>query len=123
MLRHANLHCARLTQAHRTTSAPLVRPRTYRVAVRIAAPRRAEQPADLNLLNLDNAERARLEQADAFQELVNMSSTTQKVNRPQKVSSDSYQVTMGSCRVHGRMEVLPDIVIFYPMQRQCIVRF
>jgi len=58
--------------------------------VRIAAPRRSEQVADLKL---DSAELARLEQANAFQELVNMSKATQKVNKPQKPEDLKFRQT------------------------------
>lgn len=53
----------------------------------IAAPERMqEQQQDtIRLLDLDNAEQSRLEQTDAFKELVALNRQKQSVNRPQKV--------------------------------------
>ena len=51
------------------------------VRVNIAAPERATAASP----DLDNAERARLEQTDAFAELKKMNEAKQTVNRPQKV--------------------------------------
>ena len=64
------------------------RPRVDRTAA-IAAPERLqeEQQSTIRLLDLDNAEQARLEQTDAFQELVALNKTKQSVNRPQKAGS------------------------------------
>ena len=87
MLRHTTSHTARPVQACGARRSPGVPFTSRRVSVRIAAPRRSEQVADLKL---DSAERARLEQANAFEELVNMSKATQKVNKPQKVSSSAH---------------------------------
>lgn len=55
----------------------------------IAAPERMqEQQQDtIRLLDLDNAEQSRLEQTDAFKELVALNRQKQSVNRPQKVRS------------------------------------
>lgn len=50
---------------------------------RIAAPNR---PAESLLSSLDKAEQARLEESDAFAELVEINTKRQSVNRPQKVS-------------------------------------
>lgn len=64
------------------------RPRVDRTTA-IAAPERLqeEQHGTIRLLDLDNAEQARLEQTDAFQELVALNKTKQSVNRPQKAGS------------------------------------
>ena len=67
----------------------------------IAAPERMqEQQQDtIRLLDLDNAEQSRLEQTDAFKELVALNRKKQSVNRPQKVRSLGRTVAWpaGSC--------------------------
>ena len=49
---------------------------------RVQAPRKAEAGTDF-----DRAERDRLEQGDAFAELVALNQAKQSVNKPQKVSN------------------------------------
>ena len=44
-----------------------------------------EQQKTIRLLDLDKAEQSRLEQTDAFKELVAMNKQKQSVNRPQQV--------------------------------------
>ena len=63
-----------------------VRSRVDRVKA-IAAPERMheEQQNTIRLLDLDKAEQSRLEQTDAFKELVAMNKKKQSVNRPQQV--------------------------------------
>lgn len=70
---------ARATRRHERTKA-------------IAAPERLqeEQQGTIRLLDLDNAEQARLEQTDAFKELVALNKTKQSVNRPQKAGLAAY---------------------------------
>lgn len=53
----------------------------------IAAPERMqqEQQDTIRLLDLDRGEKARLEQGDAFKELVALNKQKQSVNRPQQV--------------------------------------
>ena len=55
----------------------------------IAAPERMheQQQDNIRLLDLDKAEQSRLEQTDAFKELVALNRQKQSVNRPQKVHS------------------------------------
>ena len=57
----------------------------------IAAPERLqeEQQTTIRLLDLDNAEQARLEQTDAFKELVALNKKKQSVNRPQQAGCRS----------------------------------
>lgn len=67
---------------------PASRPR-YAHTKAIAAPERLqeEQQGTIRLLDLDNAEQARLEQTDAFKELVALHKNKQSVNRPQQAGS------------------------------------
>ena len=53
----------------------------------IAAPERMQEQQEdmIRLLDLDKAEQSRLEQTDAFKELVALNRQKQSVNRPQKV--------------------------------------
>jgi hypothetical protein len=55
--------------------------RSSRHIVRVATPAREQ------VVDVDNAERARLESSDAFAELVALTEKKQSVNRPQKVRS------------------------------------
>lgn len=54
----------------------------------IAAPERLqqEQQDTIRLLDVDRAEQSRLEQTDAFKELVALNRKKQSVNKPQKAS-------------------------------------
>lgn len=53
----------------------------------IAAPERMQEQQEdmIRLLDVDKAEQSRLEQTDAFKELVALNRQKQSVNRPQKV--------------------------------------
>lgn len=64
-----------------------MRPRVDRASKAIAAPERMQdqQQDTIRLLDLDNAEQSRLEQTDAFKELVALNRKKQSVNRPQEV--------------------------------------
>lgn len=67
-----------------------MRPRVDRTKAIAAPERMQEQQQDtIRLLDLDNAEQARLEQTDAFKELVALNRKKQSVNRPQQVRSRS----------------------------------
>lgn len=55
------------------------------IARRVAAPQKEEQAVDV-----DNAERARLEASDAFAELVAINNKKQSVNKPQKVRAELF---------------------------------
>lgn len=57
------------------------RPVGSAIVRRVAAPQKEEQAA----VDVDNAERARLEASDAFAELVAINNKKQSVNKPQKV--------------------------------------
>ncbi|KAL3136805.1 hypothetical protein ABBQ38_005517 [Trebouxia sp. C0009 RCD-2024] len=62
-----------------------MRPRVDRTQAIAAPERMQEQQQDtIRLLDLDNAEQARLEQTDAFKELVALNRKKQSVNRPQQ---------------------------------------
>lgn len=83
-LQHASVGANALRSSKRGVAA--VRPRVDRTKA-IAAPERMqqEQQDTIRLLDLDNAEQSRLEQTDAFKELIALNKKKQSVNRPQQV--------------------------------------
>jgi hypothetical protein len=92
---------ARSTALSAQTSLAAARPAArsnIRSIARVAAPSKEDQVVDV-----DNAERARLESSNAFAELVALNDKKQSVNRPQKVGGwllthvGSYQ-TPDPCR-------------------------
>lgn len=82
-LQHASIGANALRSRKRSTA---VRPRVDRTAA-IAAPERMqqEQQDTIRLLDLERGEQKRLEQTDAFKELVALNKQKQSVNRPQQV--------------------------------------
>ena len=87
-----------------------VPPRTRRTVIQaISAPQRPSDTAEssgdsIRLLDLDNAERARLESTDAFTELVALSRNNvqkQSVNRRQKVSREELVRNVGQAPQKG----------------------
>lgn len=82
-LQHASIGSNALRSRKRSAA---VRPRVDRTAA-IAAPERMqqEQQDTIRLLDLERGEQKRLEQTDAFKELVALNKQKQSVNRPQQV--------------------------------------
>ena len=81
-LQHVGVGSAALRSRKRAA----MRPRVDRTKS-IAAPERMQQQQQdtIRLLDLDNAEQSRLEQTDAFKELIALNKQKQSVNRPQQV--------------------------------------
>ncbi len=93
VLPQANSHLQVLGTTRRSVRRGAIQPVTHA----ISAPQKPSSSAEpqtagdtIRLVDLDNAERARLESTDAFSELVALSNTNkQSVNRRQKVVGDS----------------------------------
>lgn len=99
-------------QKHRSASKPATytssSSRSIRSIARVAAPSKEEAAV---AVDVDNAERARLESSDAFAELVALNDKKQSVNRPQKVSGPETVSRSNLCEVAER---------FLQPQAQCL---
>ena len=82
-LQHASI-CTNALRSRRRRAT--MRPGVDRTKAIAAPERMQEQQEDMiRLLDVDKAEQSRLEQTDAFKELVALNRQKQSVNRPQKV--------------------------------------